>query len=624
MANAPVIVIEDNPSNFLEYRLRGRPSVISFEELNLGHSSLRKIAPYALKIRQTALIPTQQFFSYAAVVATIDETSLACIIFDLVNADEIIAYAGHFLTQKNFLFDPVSREPVISDFSLLDSQLYQSHLTLFGTANSNLVPFPDYFIHKVSEPYQELVTKSQDMLMSSLHQQNNVVSMSDESNRVIYLLREPLTTSFYHETALPISNKSVERITQKIQPMGSVKVVYGELGSFHSQSYCQPKATEDATNFNAVDEIDGRTTFYSAYEEPGLMPFYYTSYLLGSLRDRHVVGVIEEDNFFIMATKRVYKRNSPAVPISTESLEGTEVVQKIHLPSTLSLSQVVTMLELRQILRHPFMFPDEIEAITKSFGFDESNKMPAIPSSTFFHQIGPKTMIERIRKTWLIDMLDVHYTQLFQNSVCEYGETPIDSNNPSLFCLDIARLWIKELLRVIHEDKPPKDDRKLSNFFRMTIAEFVQSYLASFGLSPEFAITCHHLGTDGIPSSTFFAVLYVEIRLADQPDGRVATGDVQVHGGRFPRLGLLGSPSPGGWIDKLITSTHPSATALSRHAGLCQEKPEEQEAEETFSARENFLPCDERAAQRKFNGRHGKRHARSTKSDTFMREAHLP
>jgi hypothetical protein len=44
MANAPVIVIEDNPSNFLEYRLRGRPSFISFEELNLGHSSLRKIA----------------------------------------------------------------------------------------------------------------------------------------------------------------------------------------------------------------------------------------------------------------------------------------------------------------------------------------------------------------------------------------------------------------------------------------------------------------------------------------------------------------------------------------------------------------------------------------------------
>jgi hypothetical protein len=158
------------------------------------------------------------------------------------------------------------------------------------------------------------------------------------------------------------------------------------------------------------------------------------------------------------------------------------------------------------------MFPEEIEAITKSFGFDGKNchfisidtqmfknlfvlTFPEgyFPTHTFSHQIGPKT--------WLIDMLDVHYTDLFQNSVCEYGETPIDSNKPSLFCLDIARLWIHELLMFIHEDIPPNDDRELSNSFRMTIAKFVQSYLASFGLSPEFAITCHHLGPDGIPSS---------------------------------------------------------------------------------------------------------------------------
>jgi hypothetical protein len=64
-------------------------------------------------------------------VATIDETSLACIIFDLVNADEIIAYAGHFVIQKNFLFDPVSREPVISDLSLLDSKICQYFLLEF-------------------------------------------------------------------------------------------------------------------------------------------------------------------------------------------------------------------------------------------------------------------------------------------------------------------------------------------------------------------------------------------------------------------------------------------------------------------------------------------------------------
>jgi hypothetical protein len=71
-----------------------------------------------------------------------------------------------------------------------------------------------------------------------------------------------------------------------------------------------------------------------------------------------------------MATNRVYNRYSPGIPISPESLDATEVMEKIHLPSYLPLQLVVTMLELRQILSHPFMFPDEVEAITKSFGFE--------------------------------------------------------------------------------------------------------------------------------------------------------------------------------------------------------------------------------------------------------------
>ena len=66
------------------------------------------------------MIPIQQFFNYAAVVATVDG-SFACIIFELANAEEIIAYAGHFITDKDFIFDPNTREPVASDFSLLDA-----------------------------------------------------------------------------------------------------------------------------------------------------------------------------------------------------------------------------------------------------------------------------------------------------------------------------------------------------------------------------------------------------------------------------------------------------------------------------------------------------------------------
>jgi hypothetical protein len=61
-----------------------------------------------------------------------------------VNADEIIAYAGHFVTQKNFLFDPVSREPVISDFTLLDSKPCQYFVLQFLLL---IIPFNLFYCH---------------------------------------------------------------------------------------------------------------------------------------------------------------------------------------------------------------------------------------------------------------------------------------------------------------------------------------------------------------------------------------------------------------------------------------------------------------------------------------------
>jgi hypothetical protein len=42
MADSPVI--ENSILNLIEYRLRGRPTVKTFEELHLGNSSLREIA----------------------------------------------------------------------------------------------------------------------------------------------------------------------------------------------------------------------------------------------------------------------------------------------------------------------------------------------------------------------------------------------------------------------------------------------------------------------------------------------------------------------------------------------------------------------------------------------------
>lgn len=96
----------------------------------------------------------------------------------------------------------------------------------------------------------------------------------------------------------------------------------------------------------------------------------FHSFLLGSLQGRHVVGVLVADSFFLTATNWVYNWFSSDTPISIDSLDDTEVMINIHLPSSLPLELVVTMLELRQILRHPFTFVDEIEAITECFGFN--------------------------------------------------------------------------------------------------------------------------------------------------------------------------------------------------------------------------------------------------------------
>lgn len=100
------------------------------------------------------------------------------------------------------------------------------------------------------------------------------------------------------------------------------------------------------------------------------MPFYFTTFLLGWLEDRCVVGVIVSDTLFIMATNRVYSRHSipPASPMDIKNLMETDVMERIHLPCHLPLEQVLTMLELRQILRHSCIYRKQMDGIIKSFG----------------------------------------------------------------------------------------------------------------------------------------------------------------------------------------------------------------------------------------------------------------
>lgn len=135
-------------------------------------------------------------------MATVDENSFACIIFDLINADKIVAYAGHFITQKDLIFDPKTREPVVSDLLLLDASksiynnplligfwlpqltdsifLFTDHpyLSLFGTANANLLLLCDYFLYRNDVPYQELIMRTQNIFTTTMQQQqqSNVYS----------------------------------------------------------------------------------------------------------------------------------------------------------------------------------------------------------------------------------------------------------------------------------------------------------------------------------------------------------------------------------------------------------------------------------------------------------------
>ena len=77
------------------------------------------------------IIPTQQFFNYAAVVATIDDDTLACVIFDWVDK-KIISYAGHFITKKGLIFDPNTREHVSDYFLLASKSMYRSIAKVFN------------------------------------------------------------------------------------------------------------------------------------------------------------------------------------------------------------------------------------------------------------------------------------------------------------------------------------------------------------------------------------------------------------------------------------------------------------------------------------------------------------
>lgn len=100
------------------------------------------------------------------------------------------------------------------------------------------------------------------------------------------------------------------------------------------------------------------------------MPFFFTVILVGQAHGHFVVAVIESDQFFIMATKRLYCKHGLYRCLSfIEPVDNLRVqYSTIHLPMSLPYQQVLTILETRQILADPQNFYSQSYIIAHALG----------------------------------------------------------------------------------------------------------------------------------------------------------------------------------------------------------------------------------------------------------------
>jgi hypothetical protein len=94
--------------------------------------------------------------------------------------------------------------------------------------------------------------------------------------------------------------------------------------------------------------------------------FYQNAFVLGQIESRFVVGVVTEENLFVMATKRLYSRLSHLTLNMRPVLFNREMIEAIELPLWLSYEQVLTLLEVRQILTYPGKNQIEFQLIVRS------------------------------------------------------------------------------------------------------------------------------------------------------------------------------------------------------------------------------------------------------------------
>jgi hypothetical protein len=91
-------------------------------------------------------------------------------------------------------------------------------------------------------------------------------------------------------------------------------------------------------------------------------------FVLGYVDGHYVVGVIADENFFIMATRRLYSRHSLPSPGIKPLKFCPKMLEVIDLPLWLPYEYALTMLEIRQILRHSREYACDYQSIAESLG----------------------------------------------------------------------------------------------------------------------------------------------------------------------------------------------------------------------------------------------------------------
>ncbi|EFX86731.1 hypothetical protein DAPPUDRAFT_307865 [Daphnia pulex] len=377
----------------LNERMNCKPDIINLNELDFSNPDVRLVAPYALRLDTSR----DGFFLYAAAVSKKCE-KFCCLIFGVLD-HYLIAYSGHFLVDKDHLYDPINKVPV--------------------------------------------------------------------------QLKEKVRGDI-----------ALEKIKAQIKTLPQFKDV--EFGESIVQAI-----------------IPGsHRMFYAAYEEPGCTAFYRNVFLLGYVDGLYIVGVVADQIFFVMATKRLYSRNSLPSPGMQPIKFSPQMIEMIDLPLWLPYEHVVTMLEIRQILRHSREYACDFQRIVDSFGILDLER----PSSTLFKDSGLHN--RKKHNAWLEFMLNLCYNPTFLNSSNEFPVHPTNLKNAHLFSENVTKLWIQQLLRKIHEIKDSSLDGYINHadmskmdFFTLDIKTFIANFLPLFGLSVDSKFQCQLLGPDGVPSA---------------------------------------------------------------------------------------------------------------------------